>query len=72
MTLKEWIRRKTKQPTSLRGLRPKTTAYNQMFGEGSAPLDREGSCWKTLCLVTALCTMPQKQENPELAVRKFL
>ena len=37
---------------------------------GSAALNQEGGCWKTLA--TGLCTMPYKQKNLMLAVRKFL
>ena len=29
-------------------------------------------CWKTPCLATGLCTIPHKQENSVLTVRKFL
>ena len=44
-----------------------------MAGEGSTALDWEyGSCWKTRCLATGLCTMPHNQENPVSAVKKFL
>ena len=38
---------------------------------GDAALDREVGRWKTLHLVTGLCAMPHKQENPVLAARKF-
>ena len=38
--------------------------------EGSASLNREGGCWKTLRLATGLCTLSHKQ-NPMLAVRQF-
>ncbi|CAI9724134.1 Hypothetical predicted protein [Octopus vulgaris] len=41
-------------------------------GGGSAALGQECGYWKTLCLVTALSTMPHKQKNPVMAVRQFL
>ena len=39
---------------------------------GSAVLDQEGGCWKTLHLATELYTMSDKQENPILVVKRFL
>ena len=38
----------------------------------SAALNRESGCWKTLGLTTRPFAMPNKQENPFLAERKFL
>ena len=35
-------------------------------------LDREGGYWNTVRLVRGLCSMPHKQKNPVLTVRKFL
>ena len=42
-----------------------------MPGRGSTPLNREGSYWKTLRLVTGHYAMSHKQGNPVLAVRNF-
>ena len=36
------------------------------------PLDAEGGCKKIHRLAIEYCTMQHKQENPVLAVRKFL
>ena len=44
----------------------------QVAGGSSAILDRKGSWWKTLCLAIGLCALSRKQENIELAVRKYL
>ena len=44
---------------------------HQVPGGDSAALDWESGCWKTR-LATGLCTMSYKQQNPILAVRKFL
>ena len=39
---------------------------------GCTQLVQEVSCWKTLYLATGFCTIPHKQENSMLSVRKFL
>ena len=38
----------------------------------SALLDREVSCWKTRRLTTGRCTISYEQENPVLAVKRFV
>ena len=42
---------------------------HQVPGEGNAPLDREGSCWKAVRPATRFYAMPYKQELTE---RPFL
>ena len=44
---------------------------HQKPGGGSAALDQESGCWKTLHLATGFWIMPHQQENPVLPVRKF-
>ena len=45
-------------------LHTKHWGLHQVPGRGSAGLDQEGGCWKTLHLTTGLCTMPHKQSYP--------
>ena len=45
---------------------------HQVPGGGSAALDWEGGYWQILHLAIGLWTITHKQENPVLAVRKFL
>ena len=45
---------------------------HQVHGRGSAVQDQESGCWKTQHLATGLCSMSHKQEDPVLAIRKFL
>ena len=51
---------------------PQHKGLYQVPGGGRTSLDQEVGCWKTLCLVTERCAVPRKQENPVLAVGKFL
>ena len=43
---------------------PQRGGLYQVPGRGSADLDRESGCLKTLCLATRLCVTPNKPENP--------
>ena len=49
-----------------------TGNLHQVAGEGCAALDQEGGCWTNLRLAIRFYAIPHKQENPVLAIKRFL